>query len=255
MGKNDFIDTKKGLSTIATNVIFLIDKSYSMVDEKIDAVNKCMPDILEKLVEVGNSSELDVYVRVISYDSDVSWTMGSAEKGVLAEDAAIQWKKLKVGSSTNTAGAIEECCKALNPKTLGYRNKKPVVILITDGESDDFGKMKKATDKLKKVISGETNKDKVIRVAIGIEQSSQRELEYFATKGKYKEKDKVVENKPFVFHVTDANEIASVIKNVTVSSIYSAIKGGAIENGTELEIDDTPILDMSDNTPDDWEDV
>ena len=251
---NSIIDIKSGLSCISTNVIFLIDRSYSMSGEKIKAVNTCMPEILEKLVEVANSSEMDVFVRVISYDSNVSWTMGTADQGVNVEEAAKKWKNLVADASTNTAGAIEECCKALNTKNMGTRNKKPVVILITDGESDDFSKMKKATDKLKKALSGETNKEKVIRVAIGIEQSSQRELEYFATKGRIKNGEEIEENQPYVFHVTDANEIAKVIKNVTVSSLYTAINSGAIDNKTAgLVMDETPILDMTENTPENWD--
>ncbi|MBR2024215.1 MAG: hypothetical protein IKA02_00225, partial [Clostridia bacterium] len=100
-----------------------------------------------------------------------------------------------------------------------------------------------------------TNKEKVIRVAIGIQQSSQKELEYFATKGKIKNGKDVKENQPFVFHVSDTNEIAEVIKNVTVSSLYSSIKGGAVDNPAGLVIDDTPIIDITKNTPDSWHDT
>ena len=77
-------------------------------------------------------------------------------------------------------------------------------------------------------------------------------LEYFATKGRIKNGEEIEENKPYVFHVNNSDEIAAVIKNVTVSSLYTAINGGAVDNGAELTLDDSPMLDMTQNTPDAW---
>ena len=49
----------------------------------------------------------------------------------------IDWKDLDANGGTDTAGAIELATSVMQKQYLGMRNYRPVVILITDGESND----------------------------------------------------------------------------------------------------------------------
>ena len=253
---NSLVDFKKGISTICTNAIFLLDASGSMSGERITQLNYAMQETLNALVKEGLKSETDIYVRVIRFNSMLDWVIGTEQKGVLVSDAANMWKDLDASGGTDTAGAIEETLKALKTEYFGYKNKKPIVILITDGESNDPQQTKDAVDQLRYAMSGNTNKEKVVRIAIGVQDHNPNELEYFASKGTIKDDQGERKNTPLVFGVSDASSIADVIKNVAVSSLHSVGGAGAVAlkdnddnntqtntNGTaDLVIDDTPVI-------------
>lgn len=260
MGKNDFkndlvIRGAKGVSTICANIIFILDTSISMEGDRIKQLNYGMRESLKMLVEESLKQEIDVYVRVIKYNDNIKWVIGEPEKGVPAEEAVKKWKNLTTDGSTNTAGAIKESLKALRTEYFGNKNKKPIIILITDGDSNNRHEMEKATDMLKVALSGESGREKTIRIAIGVEDYNEGELKYFASVGTVKDNDGVHEKTPFVFSVEDSDKIASIIKNVTVSSLASVNKTNPVtfDSSSDLVIKEDPfVIDTSTNTTDFW---
>ena len=136
---------------------------------------------------------------------------------------------------------------------LGERNYRPVVILITDGESNDPQKTVEAVAKLKASLKSSTdpNKDKITRIAIGVTGANQTELNNFASVGNIEREDGTMdENVPFVFNVDDVQMLKGLLKGVTVSSIASSIGGGIGGDG-----DDTPVITPTyeDDDEGDWE--
>ena len=128
MGNFDNVVTRECL-----NIIFLLDTSGSMSGERINQLNHAMYDALTELSAVAVQAEADAFVRIVEYNSSVDWIVGDAKTGVKAEDAANAWRNLTANGGTDTAGAIRKCLEALHTKYLGERNRKPVVVLVTDG--------------------------------------------------------------------------------------------------------------------------
>ena len=252
----------EAVTSICTNIIFLLDTSGSMYGERINQLNYAMSETLNVLVEESFKQETDVYVRVLEFNSNVRWVMGSKEKGVAIEDAARTWQNLAANGGTDTATAIEECLKSLKTDYIGIRNKKPIVILITDGDSNDRRAMESATDKLKVAMSGNSGKEKIIRIAIGVQDYNAGELNYFASKGTIITDESETANAPFVFGVDETSKIVEVIKNVAVSSLRSSKQGGPVNfsnqdtntvNPANLVMDETPfVIDTSTNTTEEW---
>lgn len=117
--------------------------------------------------------------------------------------------------------------------------------------------MEKATDMLKVALSGESGREKTIRIAIGVEDYNEGELKYFASVGTIKDDDGVRENAPFVFGVEDSDKIATIIKNVAVSSLASVNKTNPVtfDSSADLVIkEETVVIDTSTNTTDFWTD-
>jgi uncharacterized protein YegL len=253
----------QGVTANCTNIIFLLDTSGSMYGERINQLNYGMSETLNVLVEESFKQETDVYIRVIEFNTNVKWVVGSESQGVAVEDVARSWQNLTANGGTDTASAIEESLKALRTQYTGLRNKKPIVILITDGDSNDRREMERATDKLKVAMSGGSGKEKIVRIAIGVKDYNEGELNYFASKGTVKDDTGEHENVPFVFGVDDAEKIAEVIKNVTVSSLKSVGQAGPVQmadsgstttnTSTDIAMDDEPIvIDTTKNTSDFW---
>ena len=257
---------KRGVTSICSNVIFLLDTSGSMYGERINQLNYGMNETLNALIDVSLKQETDVYVRVVEYNNSAKWIIGSADKGVEVESAARQWRNLTANGGTDTAGAIELSLKALRTEYIGLRNKKPVVILITDGDSNDRKATERASDILKSAMSGSSGKEKIIRVAVGVQDYNASELEYFASKGNIKDENGMRENVPLVFGVDSVDKLAGVIQNVTVSSLYSTTNKDAVDfsNGDDTNTaaslakeqdDDLVIIDTTDKTEESWDDT
>ena len=141
-----------------------------------------------------------------------------------------------------TAAAIRLACTAMRTKYMGTRNYHPVVILVTDGESNNRSDTQNAIEELRNALSGgnPAKKDKVWRFAIGVEGYNEAELQDFAMLGT-KEDDfgNELPNEPMVFKVDNVADLAKVLKNVTESSLHSAAAAG--DTGTAGEAPIIPI--------------
>lgn len=220
------------------NLIYLVDVSGSMKKnegERINQLNVAMTEAVQVAEETAIEREIDLYMRVIKFNSKVEWLYGDVEKGV----THIDWKPLIAEGGTDTAEAIRCAKQVMRTKYLGERNYKPVVILITDGESNEPNETIKAIEELKTSLKSSTGeaKDKITRISIGVVDANRSELESFASIGNIERSDGTVEkNVPLVLSVSidDLSMLKSLLKSVTVSSIMSATSAQDDDNVTTI---------------------
>lgn len=216
MGNRDGIITKEEL-----NLILLLDNSYSMCNGRITQLNNAIPTLKNSLMKVADDECVDLKVRIIAFSDDAVWKVGSVEKG---EDvASIVWKDLDVVGGTSTPKAIREANKSLRKQYMGAHALRPVVILVTDGYCNpgEHADYLKAIEEMKKRLAGNTGKEKVTRIAIGVEDYRRDELVEFASEG-------IISGvqQPLVFEIDKATDLGKVINWVTVTSMVSSITDG-----------------------------
>lgn len=227
MANKDGIITKEEL-----NLILLLDNSYSMVGTRIAQVNHAIPALKASLMQVAEDECVDLKLRVIAFSDNAVWKVGSVQSGV--DIANVVWQDLDVDNSTATSKAIKEANKALKKEYLGAHTLHPVVILVTDGNcnSSDHAQYLAEIAAMKKKLAGGTGKEKVTRIAVGVDDYNRSELEEFASVGLVNDMQR-----PLVFEVDKAVDLGKVINWAAVSSMYSSIT------------DDEDVIDLGDE---DW---
>ena len=229
-------DIEGTLTKYQLNLTYLLDASGSMFGQPINQLNTAMAESVQVAEETAKEKEVELRMRVVKFNNGAEWIYGGESSG----ESHIDWKPIDADGGTDTAEAIDLASSIMHRKYLGERNFKPVVILITDGCSNDRDDTRKAVDKLKTSLKSSTNpnKDKIIRIAIGVKGADQEELNYFASIGNIEREDgHVDENVPLVFDVENIATLKSLLKGITVSSIASSVNNGAGEDNTE-----TPII-------------
>lgn len=244
MAENDFIDVEKmwkkedkETTRINTeqdgemNVTFVLDTSGSMRGARIEQLNFGMTTALSSIQDIAQDKNVDVKVRIIEFNSDADFIMGSAEKGVEIDKAIGKWTDLneKV-ASTRTDLALEKALEVMHNTNVGYRNFPPVVILITDGKSDNPQETKAQAQKLKASLKSKQNPDKdmVLVISIGVEDADENELNDVATVGTINEYNSTTgqitsrENVPFAFSIGDVYDLENVLKALSVGSLFSS---------------------------------
>ena len=224
--------TRDGIITMDTlNLIMLLDRSISMDDYgRIDQLNQAIPVLKQSLTEVADEEGVEIKLRIISFCEKINWVVGSPESGVNIQD--VVWHDLTTDYCTCTDLAIKEANKALKKQYLGAHALRPVVILITDGGcTNDHGDYLAAIEEMKRKLSGTTGKEKVTRIAVGVQDANRVELEEFASVGLYHDIEQ-----PLVFEVQDVSELCKVINFAAVSSMYSSIS----DNSDMVVIDGDP---------------
>lgn len=237
-----------GTTKYQLNLIYLVDTSGSMHDEPINQLNVAMAEAVQVAEEAAVEKEVQLLMRVVEFNTVAKWIFGDTRQGV----EHIDWIPLNANGGTDTAGAIDLAREVMHREFLGERNYRPVVILITDAESDNRQKTIEAIARLKASLKSSTdpNKDKITRIAIGVNGADQIQLTDFASVGNIEREDGTVDEKvPFVFNVDDVGLLKGLLKGVTVSSIASSIGGGVGGNG-----DETPVITPQYEEDDgDWE--
>lgn len=235
-----------GTTRYQMNLIFLLDTSGSMYGERINQLNIAMEEAAKVAEETARSMEVQLFMRVITFNNDAHWVIGSVEHGV----EHIDWEPVEANNGTATDRAIDEARKVMHRTYLGERNYRPVVILITDGESNFPERTVEAVNRLKTSLVSRTDptKDKVMRIAIGVLDANQTELVNFASVGNIVHEDGVVdEHVPFVFTIDDINLLEGLLKSITVSSIASSI-GAGLGDGSD---DDDVVITLGGGDDDD----
>lgn len=225
MGNRDGIITKEEL-----NLILLLDNSYSMYNGRIAQLNSAIPTLKNSLMKVADDECVDLKVRIIAFSDEAVWKVGSVEQG--QDISTVVWKDLDVVGGTSTPKAIREANKALRKQYLGAHALRPVVILVTDGycNPDEHNDYVAAIAEMKKRLAGNTGKEKVTRIAIGVEDYNRDELIEFASEGIISD-----QQQPLVFEIDKATDLGKVINWVTVTSMVSSITDG-----------DDDIIDLGD---------
>ena len=224
------INRRGSMNFDEVHLFFLLDNSGSMAGAPIQTLNEAMENVFPALTKVANSKEVTAIFHVLAYNTDIQWLSGStAEKGIPMEQ--FQWHEIKAGGRTNTAGAIRAILPGLSERVLGHRAFRPVVILVTDGESNSFADTQAAIQEL-------VPRQKTTRIAIGVQGYNPKELEEFASTGKVAEIDEFGEmvNEPvlqkLIFPITDAQRIAGVIKAAAISSLIDSVTNPELEEPT-----------------------
>ena len=209
-------------------MIFLLDYSYSMKGTKITQVNQALPSVINKLHEEAKENKIQISLHIIAFSNDATWIIGDMAKGVILgagidDDALLGvWKKdLEADGITDTDKAIRLANEALSKTYLGDHALRPVVILMTDGictcSMEDYTAV---IDEMKRKLSGNTGKEKVTRIAIGVGDDYDKEqLELFASQGIIGEERDL----PLIFDVKNVDQLAKTINWVAISSMHSSI--------------------------------
>ena len=216
MQNRDDIFTREEL-----NLILLLDNSYSMKGGRMGQLNSAMPTLKKSLMKVAEDESVDLKLRIIAFSDEAVWKVGKVEEG---EDIAeVVWQDLDVVGGTSTPKAIKEANKALKKQHFGDHALRPVVILVTDGycnpgEHNDY---LAAIEDMKKRLAGNTGKEKVTRIAIGVEDYNRDELIEFASQGLISD-----QLQPLVFEIDKATDMGKVINWAAVTSMISSIADG-----------------------------
>ncbi len=224
-----------GTTKYQLNLIYLLDTSGSMSGEPINQLNAAMAEAVQVAEAAAKDKEVQLLMRVVEFNTVAKWLIGDKYNGV----EHIDWAPLVANGGTDTAGAIDLVRSVMHREILGERNYRPVVILITDGASNDPEKTVEAIAKLKSSLksSKDPNKDKITRIAIGVTGANQTELTNFASVGDIERDDNTIDkNVPFVFNVDDVELLKGLLKGVTVSSILSSIGEGVDGNGADAPV-------------------
>lgn len=198
---------------------FLLDASGSMSGASIQTLNEAMANVLPAIQRVGNSKEITPIVHVLAFNNGVQWLCGtSATTGIEAKD--IIWNDISAYGGTDTAGAITDILEGLSIRHLGYHSYRPVIILITDGYSNDAHATAAAVDALVK-------RQKSIRVAVGVNGYNPSELDTFASAANVTIVDDLgnevsAKEQKLIFPVDRADQLAYVIRDIAVSSLISS---------------------------------
>lgn len=213
MGIRDGIVTKEVL-----NLFILLDNSYSMIGMRINQVNSAMETLKKSLMKIAEDNGVEIMIRVISFSDEAVWRIGTVVDGV--DITQMEWHDIAVDNQTCTNKAIREVNKALNAKYIGKHALRPVVILITDGycNKEDHDDYLLAIEEMKKKFSGNTAKEKVTRIGVGVMDHNEAELVEFASRGLV-----AGELVPLTFNIDKVTDIGKVIDWVTVTSILSSI--------------------------------
>jgi len=141
---------------------WLVDVSLSMKEQRIQAVNYAIKNVLPEIRQVEDGERVNILMRAITFGEKANWCVGPAPKPV----RDFQWSDLvATGSSTSTAQAIELLCEELALEKIGRRNVPPVAILLSDGYcTDPESRYDNAIAALDKLPWG----TKAVRISIGV---------------------------------------------------------------------------------------
>ncbi len=254
------------------NLIFLLDTSGSMSGKRINEVNAVMSDLTDFIQKVEKSYFVQVRLRTIQFNSVANWVLGDAEHYVCnyqfySYAHAIEsqvWIPLIAGGTTVTAEAIALASAALhndfypNPPLLScYEHDllsyhPPVIILVTDGLSNDPNHTLEELEKLKHSVPLKYE-DRIMRIAIGIGGANLDELKQFASVGEIKHGDGTISEKtPLAIYLQDEEDLlAKTLQSVIQSALLSSILHGRLEERAENE-EYLPTINEYRDDGDDW---
>lgn len=219
-------------------VTFLLNTSESMRGEKISELNKAMEEALDDVEETALEREVSLRLRVIEFNDEAKWICGTNEMNGLEH---IDWKPLAASGKAAAADALRLAAGLMSRKYLGSRQYRPVVIMITDGESNDPADTAAAVNELKERLKSTKypKADKIIRIAFGVKGANQTELQKFASVGCFFEDGSTEwEKVPLVFSTDKVWLLKYILERITVSN-YSPDPG----------FDEDPVMvDLSEDT-------
>lgn len=215
---NGDLMSRAGVTRRVCPVFFLLDCSGSMSGLEIGAVNTAIEDVLPVLSSM-NASNADAEIRlaILKFCGDrsgsdvVEWITGNND---LVDLDGYSWTYLDAYGMTPMGKAFEQLNKALSVSH-GFMKRAsgsmaPVIFLLTDGYATDD--VEAGLEQLKK-----NNWYKLaVRVAIGYGGQYDKDLLVRFT-----------QNEKSVLEVSDPNELAKMIRFVTITSSMVASQGSS----------------------------
>ena len=132
------------------------------------------------------------------------------------------WHEIDAGGTTCTDDAIHAVFPGLIYNRQDHRRFRPIVILMTDGDSND----RKATLAAIEEMNGQK---RTTRIAIGVGDYDTVELDAFASTGNVVSQNLLnaeargITHQKLVFSVTEASQIASVLTAASLSSLVDTL--------------------------------
>ena len=238
---------------------FLLDNSGSMYGKAIQTLNEAMSNVLTEIHIAARKLEVTAIIHVASFSDDIHWLLGTQPANGVECDGTLTWTDLSADAGTNTAGAIRALVQsdALSRRHLGHRAYPPIIILITDGASNN-------PDDTKKAILELISRQKSMRIAIGVEGYKPDELEAFASEAVVSYEDNLgnvtgEQKQKLIFTVDKDIDFGTLLRQLAVSSLISSKlqgqgdmagdTGSAGQTGTPAD-NDVPKISMVDpNAP------
>lgn len=220
-------DETTGVARRTMVLFFLIDKSGSMVGNKIGAVNDAIVNVLPMVKEIAdNNADAEIKVAVLEFSSGVNWLYDEPK---LLDDFI--WQDVQASGLTS----LGEACKELESKlhkaehsgfmSSGSGSYAPVVILLSDGEpTDDFeGGLRK--------LKGNSWFKHAIKLAIAIgNDASQEKLADFAGTSEA------------VFTVHNIEQLRQMIRLAVITSSMVGSQSALVDAGLDKQKQTTDTI-------------
>ena len=268
----DFFQKEAEINAIRHNIInliILLDTSGSMHGNRINEVNNVMNGLNDLIKDVEESYCVQVRLRVIQFNSYATWVVGSVEHYIGSYpfwyDHAVEsqaWIPLIAGGTTETAEAIVLASATIHNDFYPQNDSRneydclcyhsPIVLLVTDGMSNNPNLTEKAIENLKQAVPKQYE-DQITRVSIGIGGASLDELKDFASVGKIERGDgNVSEKTPLAFYFRDDEAILGKnLRDIILSAIVSSIGYGRLSERYENE-EYFPVISEYHHDGDEW---
>jgi uncharacterized protein YegL len=197
------------LSKMSMVVFFILDKSGSMGNGKIQALNTAIREILPVMKEIEDDhGSVELYVMALAFSTGVEWIIAK-----MTRIGDISWPTLKAGGSTSMGLALKEVAKQLESPPLPKPCYSPACVLVSDG---------KPTDNMNNglaVYNNSTFGPMCIRAAIGIgDDCDYTVLQNFIGNS---------EIKPL--RADNPEELKDLFKMVTINSIKNSASPNSIK--------------------------
>jgi len=220
---NPFDTDELGPSKPDLNIFFMIDTSGSMYGERINQVNSAMKEICDILLGVGGS-DANVKVAVLKFAAGTEWL-----HPMPLDVDQFTWSPLEAEGWTDFGAACDELCSKMSRKAymhskVGY--KKPIVILITDGEPSDEYEIP-----LENLWKNRWFKSS-LKFALGVDEANMDVLHQF-----------VRSKEGGVYDIQDHAKLKKLMKAIAITSAQIGSKSMDIDinasvNATEEELDE-----------------
>lgn len=204
---------------LVTDLFLILDSSKSMEGTRIEQLNFMASELLNEFIDLSKSRNVDLNVRVIEFNDEVNFIMGTVNKGVPVEEALANFKDI---TDTHGASRIDLALKLVNELIQNnqynyhYRKTPPIVILISDGQSNYKKDTIAQSNLLKSIrVSRFSDNNHPIFITIGVIDANMKELKEMASDIAYLYnlggKDY---SDSFSFEVRDSNKISRILESV-----------------------------------------
>ncbi|MDO4355958.1 MAG: vWA domain-containing protein [Clostridia bacterium] len=217
------------------HLFFLLDCSGHMHGERICELNRCMKNALRDIGEYAEKLEFRTSVHLLSFSDWTRWMCGtSATNGISA--LKIEWEELTAFGSANIGDAIWRAAEGLSRRYIGFSAYRPIIVLFTDGRSDDRVRTRDAILALKQQLNGRTE-----RIFIGIDTCDPADCAEFASVS-YADGGE----KPMCFMLERMEDMQGILTN-TLCTLMRLWRKGTI-----TPLPDLPKTPLQVDGEDDW---